>query len=573
MSRTEQAARRSHGRQPEKSSGNRPISWWIRRLEGRGLPLMETTADEISRFNTESSRSVHRFCGQLGADPAVALELIRQVNRRMGPNSDTRVASVSHAAMMLGVSRIKRLPFHLKTVKLRSEDRKVQGYLRAASRAWHAAWMARVWAEYQGDPDPEEVFLATQLRLVGEYMMWMHGGEVMEEVVRLRASGDAHSEEARYLALGFPIEHLSRELARRWKLPPLVERSLDPAGAQDPRIYTILLAQRLAQQSERGWYHPGTVACLEAAAEHLGFAPDEMIASTHAMAAELAREPLVAGLPMAAALLPLLPSDQEEEQAEVDDTSMERERGSVTGGESPEESGKSMEEAPPRRPAGTSGPSVKEQVARTAEAPTKEVEVVPGDGGPAPQGHHVGLAPQVELYEEAILAIRRGVRKGIDLNALIDHVMRGLQQGAGLNRVVFALLDGERRNLVGRYLVGADSDPHFSRFTIALNPPNLFSRLMAKPQSVWVGDDNRSRLWPLVPVDFQRLIRTDSFFAMSLFVAGKPVGLFYADRRDPELKLDPVAYQRFKAMVNLVSRTLGLMSQKQAVPLRRRTRS
>jgi hypothetical protein len=111
--------------------------------------------------------------------------------------------------------------------------------------------------------------------------------------------------------------------------------------------------------------------------------------------------------------------------------------------------------------------------------------------------------------------------------------------------------------LRARGIVGSVNDPLFNRFSIDLVSHNLFVRLMEKPQSLWLNDDNRGKFFPLIPINFHKMVRNDSFFVMSLFVRNKPVGMFYADRHTSTCHLDKEAYKRFKHLVAQVSHTLG----------------
>ena len=131
--------------------------------------------------------------------------------------------------------------------------------------------------------------------------------------------------------------------------------------------------------------------------------------------------------------------------------------------------------------------------------------------------------------------------------------MNAMHQGLGLNRVVFALLTQHRTHLRPRSIVGVHNDPHFTKFAITLGANTLFDRLMEKPQSLWLDEHNRTKFWPAVPVDFQRLIKVNRFYVMSVFVKGKPIGLFYADRASNSCELDEKCYKLFKQLVTQAS--------------------
>ncbi|MDY6980456.1 MAG: GAF domain-containing protein, partial [Pseudomonadota bacterium] len=144
---------------------------------------------------------------------------------------------------------------------------------------------------------------------------------------------------------------------------------------------------------------------------------------------------------------------------------------------------------------------------------------------------------------------------------IIETVIESLHHGLGLNRVVFARLDTEKRKLVGEKVIGSNNDPIFSRFEIDLAGKHLFSLLMEKTQAILLNDQTRSKFWSLVPPDLQKKIRVNSFVAMSLYVNGKPLGLIYADRHSNNCQLDENTYRHFKTVCNQTTKILGNLKQ------------
>ena len=139
----------------------------------------------------------------------------------------------------------------------------------------------------------------------------------------------------------------------------------------------------------------------------------------------------------------------------------------------------------------------------------------------------------------------------------MNLVTRCLHDGLGLNRVVFTMLEGlEHDELNARYMSGTDNDPEFNQFKISLSPTNLFTHVMKKPQSIWLNDDNKDKYGKLVPDSLKEIIHTSSFFAGSVFVGDKPIGMFYVDRHTEDCHLDEATYKRFKVLIQLVGKAI-----------------
>jgi hypothetical protein len=49
---------------------------------------------------------------------------------------------------------------------------------------------------------------------------------------------------------------------------------------------------------------------------------------------------------------------------------------------------------------------------------------------------------------------------------------------------------------------------------------------------------------------------------MSIFIDGKAIGMFYADRRGPECELDDAAYQQFRQLSMVAGNCLASTSSK-----------
>jgi hypothetical protein len=170
------------------------------------------------------------------------------------------------------------------------------------------------------------------------------------------------------------------------------------------------------------------------------------------------------------------------------------------------------------------------------------------------------LIPQTDLFKKALYGLHHGIGK-LELNNLMRLAVHGMRDGIGLNRVVFALLTKHPDKLVSRYSIGSDNDPNFSRFEISLDRPHLFTRLLEKQASLWINADNCTKFWPSIPGHFKTLIKTTSFFAMSIHVDDKPVGLFYADRRNADCELDETAYKQFRQICQLVAKGLANLAK------------
>lgn len=494
------------------ATDNTGLEGWVRRLVHLNFPLLTTTASLMRGLDSASGESMNRLCNALLMDAGAVLHMLRRVNGGPRGRLSGDVTTLEHAAMMMGLEQVRKLPDSLEKLNLPAKSPRARGYLQVLSRSYHAAYQVYEWSIYSADMTPKELVAAALLHDIGELAMWLGGGAEPQRIIDLMHEERMPADEAQYVVLGFSYEQLSLALAKAWRLPQVIVDALKSTRARDPRVLRVMLGCQLARLAEDGWYRQAVLDCLEDVAKHLDRPFEKVVEQVHQTAIAAARETENFGAIPAAALLPMLPSAEDEAEQEAE----ERQR---------------------------SGKTVGDQ-----------------ESGGTPK--HFCLTPMEDVYLDAVKTLKSPQLKQMDLNTIVHTVLRGMHDGLGLNRVVFTMLNREKSGLRARSTLGTDNDPGFGRLDIGLHPPNLFTRLMAKQQAVWVADENRKKIWPLVPDDFRRLIHTNSFFAMSVFVSGKPVGLFYADRHVIDCHLDENAYKRFKLLCQLTGRAIERVTAK-----------
>lgn len=164
------------------------------------------------------------------------------------------------------------------------------------------------------------------------------------------------------------------------------------------------------------------------------------------------------------------------------------------------------------------------------------------------------LAPQPNLYQALASRLHHPENLTLNVEALLEQVVKGMHDSLGLNRVVFAHLVPELGVLHAHSVVGGDDDPVFAKFNIELARHGLFRWMMTTPKALWINELNRRNVAALLPDEFSHMVGVDTFFAQSVFVNGKPFGVFYADREAPDCQLDSQSYKRFQVLATLATK-------------------
>ncbi|WP_455217623.1 HDOD domain-containing protein [Kaarinaea lacus] len=468
---------------------------WVNKIGNKPVPVMKQSIEELKYHCARENAPVSELVESVERDPGLVVHLLRTMNGKSKSSLSTDVTSVQQALMLMGTDQLSALPNNLPALEKCLEGAALDRLLKTFSRAYHAARQATAWARLRRDMTPDEIFAATQLHFLGEMYIAMYAPELLDNVDNMRNEKNIASEEAQYVVLGFTLDQLTAKLARLWKLPQLILEALHPENAKYPRAYGIMLAVQLARGTAVCWYSDKTRNIQEQVAEWLKLDSDKIIAGTHQLAAEVAREAMIYKVTPAAYLLASIPVAEEKSTA--------------------------------NQPA--------EETARNAD---------------------ICLVPQLNVLKVLLGYLRQSEFPHISAYQLISNILKGMHDGIGLNRVLFASYSETHTSLRAEKIIGADTDPRFSRFEISLKLPSLFSRLMEKTQAILINDQNRVKFWSLVPEDFQKLIGTNSFIAMSVIINNKPVGLFYADRHHSSCQVDERSYNFFKTVCNHASQAM-----------------
>lgn len=144
---------------------------------------------------------------------------------------------------------------------------------------------------------------------------------------------------------------------------------------------------------------------------------------------------------------------------------------------------------------------------------------------------------------------------GVTLHDVLHTVMSAMQRESGLTRVLFAMLTQDRQALKARFVLGAAPDSALRAFAAPMAQQNLFSLLMRKPQALWLHAGNAARYVPLLDGELRQSVSDAGFYAASLYVRGRPVGLFYGDALDA----GPLGESGFDAFRRLSQRAASLL--------------
>ncbi|HHS84258.1 MAG TPA: HDOD domain-containing protein [Gammaproteobacteria bacterium] len=486
-----------------------PKTWIDRWVKGQRLPALHRTVIDLDALYRKDDPFAY-LSDVIHRDPGVTCYVFTYANSVQHQHFSMPVTTVEHAAMMLGLDRMKSVPGKLPVIEPATAEDGGKGLLHAYSRSRHAAAQAFAWAKLRADMVPWEVFAAALLYELGEMAVWAFQPEKAQEIEDLtHGAGRQSRTTAQLHVLGFTYNALSIELAQLWKLPLLVHDVLNHENAEKPRIKTILLANEIARAAEQDWYSETTISLTEEAAELLHVSYPDMVNTVHQTALVAANDYHVYGVTPAAAYLVTTP------------------------------------------------PPWLNNKKSASEKPVKGLE-----SGTPSVSEQIHMEPQPQILEQTIRWFSDKHDKPPTLPAIMKQAVQGMHKGIGLYRVVFAACTPDQKGLKARVVCSTEKSAEFNQFYMELDPPHLFTRLMEKPMSIWINDENRERFGKLLPSSVLKALDADSFFASSVFVNNRPVGMFYCDcHRDSDC-LDEERYKEFQHVCDFVTAAMGQFSKK-----------
>lgn len=496
---------------------------WLGRLQPGQTPVFHHTKTALCALKDRLDRlGVREVTALVLADPLASLRLIYLANNRVSRHFGNEVATVEHAIMMQGLGvyldKVADFPVIEETPIGRQPDSLASLY-RLLRLAQHAAWQARDFAVLHTDVRAEEVEVAALLYYAPEFLFWLDAPDTARELARLRRVMEPQTAERQ--ALGFELEPLRLMLLEAWRIPEVIRDMLDARYAERSRNIILRACLDIAHRSRHGWWDEKLMADYEALAGIEGTPVEVVVNTVHRNAIRVAHHGAWIPAPPAAAWLPMLPGTWPHEPA-----------------------------AALTQPAAVEAAPVVPPPAPAASPPASELQTASEDTCPT---------PDPAALKAAVQEIERHLDGSLNLNQMLALVLKGLHHGLGLSRVVFAMVTPDGQRVKSRFTLGVPTHEPLRHLEFPLQSPDLFGRLMAKMQGVWLNAENQARYWPMVRPELKAMIGEGEFLAMSLFVGDKPFGLIYADRGRTGCRLDPPTYEGFKRLCLLAGRGLGCL--------------
>ncbi len=193
-----------------------------------GLVTLPDVYLRINQLVEDPNSTTEDIAKVVSRDPSFTVRLLRVANSALYGRSST-VDTVSRAVTLIGTLQIRSLAL---SMSVASSFAGLPNELVSMKNFWRhsllCALVARHLAKEARRCDPEALFTAGLLHDIGELVIFNRMPEQAKEalLIVLDSQDEVPIYEAERQAMGFDHSEVGGELARLWKLPPLLENCI-----------------------------------------------------------------------------------------------------------------------------------------------------------------------------------------------------------------------------------------------------------------------------------------------------------------------------------------------------------
>lgn len=264
-----------------------------------GLVTLPDVFIRINQLVENPNSTTSEIAKAIGQDPSFTVRLLRVANSSFYGLSSS-IDTVSKAVSVIGTSQIRSLAL---ATSVASSFDGLPNTLVSMEHFWrhslYCALVARILAKQVRKCDPDAVFTAALLHDIGELVIFNRLPQQAKEslLLVLDSADELPVFQAERQIMGVDHAQVGGELARQWKLPPLLEECIEfhhdiQSAQRFPReVALVHIANILALMAEIHTLDPGDVSPIDPRAwEIVGIKADEVAAAIAATVADAQAE-------------------------------------------------------------------------------------------------------------------------------------------------------------------------------------------------------------------------------------------------------------------------------------------
>jgi len=530
------------------------LAHWHAFLLKKPLPVLDQTKKDVQALIDQAQLSITQYSGPIFFDAGLSAVLFQHANGLRQSSKKNPLTTLSNVLSYLGQAAFQG--FLNKTITLESlnlPEKNRQGFIKVMGQSCHASFQARDWVIQRSAAETEVVQLAALLQNITELMLWCYADDVMPRIEELYFVHNLSYQQAAKKILGCDMRELGVKLSNSWHLPEMVIQGFITKQDDFTLATGVSLASELARTVARSWYNKQAINVIGRIAGYKGKAEGEIERRLHLITVSINDVLINKGYVAPAGLLFQLVDDEykypefsinkdfvNQSDSKNDNTKQESALKNATKENKINPLKKKIKEVEKTK-SSDSRKAILEKI-KARKLALKLTEEKERDAKPSlPINKELALAKK----EFEMLVSNKKM-----INELINSAVN-MCLFVGVQRCVFLIKVKNKNLLMTKFSAEVSEDVAIKDFSISLDNPHLFSRLLEKKSGVFLNDTNRSKYWGIIPDRIKMLLGVKSFFVSSVFVNNHAVGIMYGDKIKGELT--PAEFSQFKAISHLLS--------------------
>lgn len=174
------------------------------------------------------------------------------------------------------------------------------------------------------------------------------------------------------------------------------------------------------------------------------------------------------------------------------------------------------------------------------------------------------LLPNNEFKVKAIEQIKQMMNGKFNINTIFKAVLKGLNQGVGLERITLAIFDKNHSKFIAKNVMGEGTEHWKESFVVRFErtQSGFLYQLFQRDQKVWVGGEQFKEISNYVGSEFLGITGQKQFFIAPMQVNNKIIGFIYSDMGSSSSPLSIQYFEGFHQFIQLVNKALMLLAEK-----------
>jgi serine/threonine protein kinase len=514
----------------EDASGT--VEFLLRRMKRKSdFPALSHSVRSINAMADASNKDVNQMAGVVVKDFALTNKILKVVNSAYYGRFSGKIGTVSRAVVVLGTQAIRSLAASLIFFE-HIENKQQAGFLRElVSSAMFRATLAHKVADEIDPKEAEEYFLTGLLNDLGKILVAFYLPDESQEIERLIKVEDKEPVVAQHNVLGASFEKIGIEIAGQWNFPKsLIDSMKCWQGDHKPvnrlerrRLVTAFADEAMTVMVESGLDSKSAMESLSKKyAKGLNISTKQISRFASQSIDEFQEVAQAISTDISDQFIKKLTSKSDDLQAH-----------------------KHVEKSKPK------GMDI-DGLSETQILDEEGTQTIPPTGS-------VADAPTTPEDAETLLMDGLQEVTGMlvgnhSVSEIFNVVLETMYRAVGFQRVVLALLDRKRGEMVGRLGFGNNTDEFIKLFHFpTAYSVDVFHGALKNAVDVYIADATQGKIQTDIPEWYKKISNAGSFLLFPLVVNKRAVGLIYADHSNPHgLDIDKKRLNLLKSLRNQI---------------------